>query len=83
LGERFGERVDTIDNDPTSLPYIEFPKVLHPPLVPLIPVKGNTPRSRALHPSQIDNPSATPQASCVLRLASSVPLFASRAAESR
>ena len=72
LGERFGERVDTIDNDPTSLPYIEFPKVLHPPVVSPITAKGNTHRSSVFYLSGTANPSTISGRAGVWRLASGV-----------
>jgi hypothetical protein len=79
----FGDRVDALDDDTTSLPDFEFPKVLHTPLVSGKRSRRNvrdTPRASGVmrlassvsYPSLNANPSATPPAAGVWRLASGV-----------
>ena len=70
--KRVGYPIDPMDNHATSLPDLELPKVLHPPLVPLIPVEGNTLWSGDGSLSVIANPSANYRRSSVLLPASSV-----------
>lgn len=70
--KRLRDLIDPNYNHATSLPDLELPKVLHPPLVPLMPENGNTLPSSAPPLSAIANPYATPQRSSVWRLASSV-----------
>ena len=76
LGEPFGDSVDAIDDNTTSLPDLELPKVLHPPLVPEKRSRRNvpdTPRgSGVCHLSVFDYLSAKSLAVGVWRLASGV-----------
>jgi hypothetical protein len=83
LGEPFGDRVDALDDDTTSLPDFEFPKVLHPSLVQEKRSRQNVRdthlasgvwrlASSVSYPSLKANPSATPPAVGVWRLASGV-----------
>jgi hypothetical protein len=46
LGELFGDPVDAFDDDTTSLPNLEFPKVLHPPHISGKRWKWNAPANR-------------------------------------
>ena len=83
LGEPFGDSVDAINDNTTSLPDLELPKVLHPPLVPEKRSRRNAPDTpsgsgvwRLAYgisvQSAIANLSLTSEGSGVWRLASGV-----------
>ena len=75
LGKGLSYFIDGTDDNTTSLPHPEFPKVLHPRLVSRMSCKGNTPRPVVLRiPSRLDRqpvrpvPRAWPLASGVSHL---------------